>query len=274
MYKNDNNGQESSVEGVVKAVAGLVEKVPVYEDAIKPLAKETGRALETVGKAVNAALLPVRGLVWGIDKIEEFVQSKVAGKLKNIPPEDIQAPDLSIAGPTLESLRYMGHNDALSELYANLLATSMDVKTVKNAHPGFVEIIRSLSGDEAKILSKIVEIGTLPIVDIRRENVDVKGGITTNSYVTTIANDAGCEHKELTGSYLRNLERLGLIDIIRGKHLAAEDAYDRILNDQPVKNIEKQLNATGKYKADFEKYLAQPSEWGYLFVSACVKSKN
>lgn len=42
---------ESSGEGTINAVSGLVEKVPVYQDAIQPLAKETGKALGTVGRA-------------------------------------------------------------------------------------------------------------------------------------------------------------------------------------------------------------------------------
>ncbi len=124
MSDAEKSNKESSVEGTIKAVTGLVEKVPVYEDAVQPLAKETGKALATVGKAVNAALMPVRGLVWGMEQIEEFVQSKVAKKLGNIPPENIQTPDLSVAGPALESLRYTGHKESLNELYANLLATS------------------------------------------------------------------------------------------------------------------------------------------------------
>ncbi len=83
----------------------MVKEVPVYEDAIRPLAKETGKALQTVGRTVNAALLPVRGLVWGIEQIEDFVQSKVSRKLENTPVEKICSPDPAVAGPALESLR-------------------------------------------------------------------------------------------------------------------------------------------------------------------------
>ena len=153
-----SNDQEDLAKGsnvgeVVKAAATLVEKIPIYQDAVQPLAKETGKALETVGKTVNAALLPVRGLVWGIEQIEEFVTTTVAKKLQNIPLENIQTPDPAVAGPSLESLRYTGHKESLSEMYANLIATSMDSQSSEDAHPGFVEIIRNLNSEEAKILS-------------------------------------------------------------------------------------------------------------------------
>ena len=271
---SESEDTESAVEGTIKAVTGLVEKVPVYEDAIQPLAKETGKALGTVGKTVNAALMPIRGLVWGIEQIEEFVQTRVTKKLENVPPENIQTPDPAVAGPAIESLRFTGHKESLSDLYANLLATSMDSTTAKTAHPGFVEIIRNLSGDEAKILSHLVEVQAIPLVDIRRESIEGKGGVVVSPYVTTVGHDSGCEHREMVGTYLKNLERLGLIDMPRGKHLAAEGAYDRILNNPPVKQIEEGLNALEKHKAKFEKYYAMPSALGELFIAACVNARD
>lgn len=207
MTEETSSGNEGNVAGTIKAVAGLVKEVPVYEDAIQPVAKETGKALQTVGRAVNAALMPVKGLVWGIEKIEEFVHTKVAKKLENTPVENICSPDPAVAGPALESLRYTGHKESLSELYANLLASAMDINTAKTAHPGFVEIIRNLSSDEAKVLNYILKNEVAPVVDIKRVLLKQKGEIKTHELISTIGVDAGCEHRELTGSYLVNLER-------------------------------------------------------------------
>lgn len=267
---SDSGEKESTVEGTIKAVGELVDKVPVYDDAVKPLAQETGKAFGTVGKAVNAALMPLRGLVWGMEQIEEFVKSKVSEKLKDVPPENIQTPDPSVAGPAIESLRFTGHKESLAEMYASLLATSMDKTTAKSAHPGFVEIIRNLSGDEAKILAHMAEIKVLPIVDIRKEAKDGTGGSTVSQFVCTVGHDAGCEHRELTASYLKNLERLGLIDVRRDMHLTKEGAYDRILNDRPVKEIEEKLDALESHKSEFSKYFAELSMLGKLFIEACV----
>jgi len=271
---SNSEEHESTVEGTIKAVSELVDKVPVYDDAVQPLARETGKALGTVGKAVNAALMPIRGLVWGMEQIEGFVKSKVSQKLKNVPPENIQTPDPSVAGPAIESLRFTGHKESLAEMYANLLATSMDKGTAKTAHPGFVEIIRNLSGDEAKILSHMAAIEVLPIVDIRREQADGNGGVTVSQFVTTVGHDAGCEHRELSASYLKNLERLGLIDVHRDMHLTSEGIYDRILNDPPIKKIESDLNSIDGHKAEFKKYYADLSQLGLLFINACVASKE
>jgi len=271
---DEEKKKESSVEGTIKAVTGLVEKVPVYEDAVQPVAKEAGKALATVGKAVNAALLPLRGLVWGIEQIEEFVSTKVSEKLEKVPPENIQTPDPAVAGPALESLRFTGHKESLSELYANLLATSMDSETARTAHPGFVEIIRNLSSDEAKLLSYLINVGAQPIVDIRQEDKTGNSGITISECVTTLGYDASLEHRDLIPTYLNNLERLGLIEMPRGRFLTTEGVYDRILNDPSVKELEAKINASDKHKAEFNKYYIRLSQLGRLFGAACVESRD
>lgn len=104
---DDENGV-GRVTDIAKAVAEIVDKVPVYKDAIQPAAKEVGKGLQVVAKAVNTALIPVEGLIWGIEKIRDFVRERVAEKLQNVPPEEIQQPKPHIAVPAIEALRYTG----------------------------------------------------------------------------------------------------------------------------------------------------------------------
>ena len=42
MSSEEASDSEGNIEGTIKAVTGLVKEVPVYEDAIQPVAKETG----------------------------------------------------------------------------------------------------------------------------------------------------------------------------------------------------------------------------------------
>ena len=58
-------------------------------------------------------------------------------------------------------------------MYATVLANSMDKFTKEGIHPGFVEIIKQLSSDEAKILRYMHLRTTLPIITLRFE--DEKG---------------------------------------------------------------------------------------------------
>jgi hypothetical protein len=276
MSNEESSVPEGNIEGTINAVTGLVKEIPVYEDAIQPLAKEAGKALQTVGRTVNAALMPVRGLVWGIEKIEEFVQTKVSRKLSDVPIENICTPDPAVAGPALESLRYTGHKASISELYANLLASAMDKETAKTAHPGFVEIIRNLSSDEAKILEHIIKSEVAPVVDIQRVLANNGGEIKVNELVSTLGSDSGCDHRELTPAYLINLERLGLIEIPRDGHITKTDAYDRIVNDPPVIILINALNAAGgeNFHGDIKKYYVRGTVFGKQFNQACVVSRD
>lgn len=268
---DDNN---ESAEGKINAVSKLVKEIPIYQDAVQPVAKEAGTALQTVGTAVNAALIPIKGLVWGIEKIETFVQTKVSEKLKSIPPENIQTPDPAVAGPALESLRYAGHKESLSEMYANLLASSMDAKTAENAHPGFVEIIRNMSSDEAKIMTYLISADVYPVIDIEKTLKNGGGTIKTHELISGIGHDAECEHRKLTSSYLVNLERLGLIEIPRTGHMTQEEGYDRIINDPPIKKIMEQLNSSDKHTGNIVKHYIRLTPLGRLFGAACIVSKT
>ena len=59
-----------------------------------------------------------------------------------------------IAGPLLDAMKYCGAEKHLREIFANLLTTSMDARTVATAHPAFVEMAKQLSPDEARMLHK------------------------------------------------------------------------------------------------------------------------
>ena len=59
------------------AIAKIVEKVPVYEDAVQPLAKEVGKALGTIGGLINLALAPISVMVQGYGYIQHDLTRKL-----------------------------------------------------------------------------------------------------------------------------------------------------------------------------------------------------
>ena len=126
----DQAGGEFAKAGIDAAVE--VVKI-VYDDALKPLAVETGKALGTLGKTVNMALAPLSGLVWGWEKIIVYLSETAERVLekRGVPKERIQAPDLDVAVPAIEAMRY----SKLRENYVNLVATAMDTATSGQAEP-------------------------------------------------------------------------------------------------------------------------------------------
>lgn len=55
--------EDNKVKETVEAVTGLVQAIPIYQDLAQPAVKQVGKALETIGKAINLALAPVGALV-------------------------------------------------------------------------------------------------------------------------------------------------------------------------------------------------------------------
>jgi len=271
---SENENKDSSVSEITKAVGEIVDKVPIYEDAIQPAAKEVGKGLHIVAKAVNAALAPVEGLVWGVDKIRDFVRERVAKKLGDVPPEDIQQPKPHIAVPAIEALRYTGAEEDLSELYANLLATSMDRATAYRAHPGFVDMIKNMCPDEARIMRFFASNQYYPLVNIKSVLTKDASFQVTHRHLSLIGIDAGCDHVPLASNYLDNLARLGLVQVETGVRMTDEAAYTRIEEYPQVKKIIEDLEKIEGRGVEVEKIRLAVTDLGKQFIRACVIDKN
>lgn len=259
----------SNVRDTAEAVKGIVEAVPVYQDAIQPAAQELGKGLETVAKTISIALAPLKALVWGYEQLEDFLSTKVAEKLSETPQEDIVEPKPHVAGPALEALRYTGHEESLRELYANLLAASMDARTVSIAHPSFVEIIKQLTPDEARLLQYFSTAQRLPVISIRVKRDGVPGYQEAAVNVSLFGRDAKCEHPHLTASYLDNLSRLGLI-VVADKYYTASDAYEELESYPSVVETKNLIDSQEGMTADVERKIVQVTQMGEQFIKACV----
>lgn len=269
---SDKNG--GAVGETAKAVAEIVKAVPIYQDALQPAAKEVSKSLHLVARAVNAALAPVEGLVWGVEKIRDFVRDRVAAKLDNVPPEDVQQPKPHIAVPAIEALRYTGAESDLAELYANLLATSMDKATAYRAHPGFVDMIKNMSPDEARIMKFLATSGSQPLINIKAIQKEGGGFQVVHRHLSLIGLKATCEHIPLAATYLDNLVRLGLIEIPSMQRIKSDDPYKEIEDFPQVKIILDDLRKVETHTIEAEKIKLELTDLGRQFVRTCVIDKS
>ena len=229
---------------------------------------------DTAAKSVRLVLAPVSALVWGYDKIKDFVQTSLAEKLKDVPKERLVTPNPTVAGPALEALKYAGHNPNLRELYANLLATSIDAKTAHEAHPAFVDIIRQLTPDEAKILKYIFERMYLPIITVRATLPKKHGGFDYYSDFSDVAEKTECQFPNLTPQYLGNICRLGLAEFHRNNYIADEEMYRGLENHKIIRAIKKDMKAKLKLDASIVREYVGITQLGRQFCKACVVLKS
>ena len=264
--------EEKNIKSTIDAVTGLVAAVPIYQDAIQPAAKELGKALGTVAKTVNVALAPVSALVWGYDKIKEFVDHKVSEKLKNTPEENIVTPPAHVVGPALESLRYTGSIAELRELYANLVAASMDSRTTGNVHPSFVEIIKQLSPEEARLLGQLESIGAEPLVTIRNDREDGTGGRDEFRHFSLLGDKAKIELLRLPNNF-DNLTRLGLIEIPEN-YVLLRGRYEELEQHSFVASIIKHVDSQPERVSKILRKTLIVTSLGRQFINTCVKEHN
>lgn len=193
----------TDIEKAANIIKDIAEKNP-------EATKELGKTAVTLTKAINVALTPISLVVWGYDKISDFLQKKLSEKLKNIPEDNIITPPINIAGPTIEAMRFTGENDELREMYVNLLASSMNRDTSNNAHPRFLEIIKNLTPDEAKILKYLVdhEVKTIRVLHIViGKDVFAYYTIEKNLIFSELIN---LDYPDNLQPYLDNLSQLGI----------------------------------------------------------------
>jgi hypothetical protein len=273
--RQPNKAKASATTGV--AVRALGPAATDFGEEIRPLGRELGRA--TV-RTVRALLKPLSGLVWGFEQIEDWVSETVASKLQAVPSERRVEPRLMLAGPLLESMKYCGSEPHLRDLFANLLVTSMDAARATNAHPAFVEMIKQLSPDEARILHAIARTfhQSYGVIYVYRAWDALKMNTTTGEtevrtaevfgpYVT-IGRYAACDHLSLMPGYITNLVRLQIVGLHVPSGLTEEerdDLEDDIIIRSKVSEIEK-FGHRPIYRTGY----IETTALGRQFFDACV----
>lgn len=272
---SDVEAIKAVIELSAAAGAGAAAAKPtaeVIKEVLLPPAKAVGDSLGVIAKG---ALAPFVVPFWTVDRVCSWIKERIEERLESVPSDRRQAPSLLVAGPAIEALRFVGPqgDEVLHDLYLNLLATAMDRCSAERAHPSFVELLKQLSPDEGRILGLLANVqawGTLTIVSSQSIVPDSPQNIQLWRH-TLVADRAQCEHRHLAGSYLTNLERLGLVEFREDLRLAdAQDQYATL--DKHPESIEAVKAIADAHRVERRLYgLMRATQYGIHFLSACVK---
>lgn len=229
-----NNGFDTFLDSTGK----LLETVPkFYDDVVQPTAIETGKTLSLLPKTINAALVPLRQ--WISHKEFNFIQTErlLAIKLEDVSPDKIVPPEPYVAVPAFQAISYSMNNNELRNLYANLLAKSMNTDTKDNVHPAFVEIIKQLSPFDAILLNKLTDTKetsfAISKIRIEKSESNDEGVDWLNHIIDPIFGVTIVNQKQYALS-LENLQRLQLITIDYNRFLSDANEYSRIESSEIV----------------------------------------
>lgn len=153
-----------------------------------------------------------------IDKIQvdylrnlgEF-RNELTNEINIITPENIQPPKTSIVGPALEASKFYMDEGEIRQMFARLIATSMDKTRSHKTHHAFVEIIKMLSPLDAKNLYYLYTLKDETICNSRIV-MDDTGGFKFVARHVWLGNPEK-PSQELQQVSIENLIRLGLVTV-------------------------------------------------------------
>lgn len=266
---------EPVVETVAEALK-LSRLLPeVYQDLAKPGVRQLGKALETVLGFGNTLLWPV---TWANERTRIALErnlEKYRKAIASTPLEDITPAPPEIGVPVAEKLTYVT-DESLSDMYVELLTTATKTATLSLAHPSFVNIINCLSPDEARLLEYLREHHRMPYIEGQALNKDSMVFVVLDQFI--IPDDAVhlLTFPPNIPAYLSNISGLGLVHIEPGYKLTENDHYITMM-EAHRKFLEKKIAKTpslARYTVSFQKGLIEVTDYGKLFLRACVPNKS
>ena len=161
-------------------------------------------------------------------------------------------------------------------MYTRLIAASMNSVVKNGVHPGFIEIIKQLSPDEAKVLGYMARRNKLPVISVRYENEEGNGFEVLRNF-SNIGELADCEQPFKIDSYFDNLIRLGLIEMgPLMSSLTNKQVYEPLKNHPTVLKVanEKMLENAVYNKVNIVESYVDVTRYGKEFCDVCVMENN
>lgn len=251
-------------EGFGAEIAKQIPIKEIYDDVAHPALSTVGEGLQG---ATKLALAPISAMVWGYEKIAEYLDVAIPEYFakKKIEKEKIKTPDPSIAVPLVEAMRYTSHKEEIREMFVNLLGETMNSDT-EDEHPAFVEIIKQLTPDECKMLRYLYNDSRQPIIKRRIRLAEKKGEVDAEPYFSDLCYLTSCQYPKKFPEYLDNLQRLGLVNVFTDRYLTDESFYNKLKAHPSYGNM---VVPKGQDIIE-KKSMFELSEYGKTFCKVCV----
>ena len=256
------NGMKEMIE---KADGVALE---IYRDTLQPAVRPIGEILSFLPRTVRLWLGGWEKWLINGEESLRLTAEAIEEKIKKVPEEKVVKPEAYVAVPAIQQLIYCQDNPVLRDLYANLLVSSMNADTKWKVHPSFVDIIKQLNPDEAKLLHVLKKRETYPLIDIRLTSPKA-GYFDMVVNFTAVGNDV-IERKEGISEYIDNLNRLGIIRITQS-FLMNDSRYDETIRLSGVYYRITKISSDG-WERTYNKHLFELTDFGASFVDAVVNA--
>lgn len=245
---------------------------------ISQLGKATANVATTLIETIETCLLPLvvinKARKAAVGYFQNQFKYDLQNKVGHIKPENLIEPKNYIAEPAMINLANVLDEPKLKEMYLNLLANSMDRNLENTVHPSFVEIIKQLTPEEARLLNYILNLSdSLPIIAIhaRQEKNDIGyNEVYThllNLFETEDSQNIYYQNPNLP-KYVENWIRLGLITVSYEIYLADDNLYENFKSRPEYSNL---IMQNPSLHLDIQKGLLQQTHFGKDFIKTVTE---
>lgn len=206
---------------------------------LNPTAKNIG---ETLGEVSKFMLWPLNfPVMWANKHIEKF-KNAIIHNINKIPENCRDISKLNIAIKTIEDSKYQISDDNLRQMFAKLIAASVDKRNNQDISPKFSSILSQLCPSDAKLLKSLFFNPVLPIPTVSYALYEDKGYFypVLDHFIGIKYSKENIIHDE---AGLDTLTSLGIIQIkdnfeISEKHI--QKFYQEMkYSDYPIKPLDK-----------------------------------
>lgn len=261
----------------VKEIANIPVLEKAYDDLVHPSAESIGKTVSLVPRTVAIWLSSWNRWVVNREESIKLTIDAVGSRVDEIPEEHLTEPPAHIAVPAIQQLAYCYDSEELRGMYANLLLSSMDDRTAEYVHPSFVQLLKEISPDEAKLLSTLTgsddaEHVSIPLVDLRivsaNELVPSKWTEVVEGYNECCEGVCECPDQSLV--YLGNLDRLGILKRCDYYTDDVKAALERFESSEAIQNAKAKAGLEDDTKFFFHRWSYQVTDFGANFIKTCV----
>ncbi len=265
-----DGGKVVPLDDVAKATAEIVKAIPVYQDALQPAARELGELAATPLKLLNIALRPVKTIFSAFDLSFDKLDAALVRLLKDVPRENLVEPPPTVAGPVLLAYPFAESEPALRDMFERLLATAMNKNTTSDAHPSFVEIIRQLNPDEARLLGAMTRPPRkeFAAAELHLNNVNEQGYRAVDRLFDF--GDLSLVASDRMPQYVHNLERLGIVEISFTKFFTDDELYASFETRRETIELRRAAATESGTTITVSRGAVSLTAFGVAFIAACV----
>lgn len=244
----------------------------IYKDTLQPSTQPIGAVLSYLPRTIRLAFSKWEKWIINGEESLRITAEMLKDRISQIPENKIVEPEAYVAVPAIQQIAYCQNNDTLRELYANLLASSMNSDKKWQVHPSFVDIIKQITPDEAKIINFIPSFkkNLLPLIDVKLYDKNANGKVGHQLFITnftTVGLDI-IENPMNICSYIDNLVRLNILEIPATYHLTNTELY-KPLENNPILASMIPTPYHSIYDIKYGHKVLQITNFGLIFKKIC-----